>query len=54
MRTIINYIKTLLCKHDWLISEGFVTKEKYGYSAAGIRVSMCCKKCGYHKSFWKY
>lgn len=56
MRTIINYLRSLFCKHDWAIEEKFV-KESHdysGYSRQGMKVSMYCKKCGYNKSFWKF
>lgn len=54
MKEIVNYFRELFCRHDYIIDEKPCKEtNKYGV-ATGIKVSMICKKCGYHKSFWKY
>lgn len=50
MRTLVNYIRQMFCKHDWQIEESFC---KSGYHS-DYRVYMRCKKCSYHKKHWKF
>lgn len=56
MITIINYIRSLFCKHDFEYEErNFKKYDLFGEVVRnGIKASMLCKKCGYHKSFWKF
>jgi hypothetical protein len=54
MRTIIDYIRSCFCKHDWHIEE--IWKEiqsDMGTSRQGHKVYMRCKICGYNKNHWK-
>lgn len=53
MRTIVNYLRSVFCKHDNVISESPYTYEGFS-TRTGIKVSIYCKKCGYHKTFWKF
>lgn len=56
MRTLINYIRSLFCKHEFEYGEHYHTD--YGFDGdwerRGTKVSRTCKKCGWHKSYWKY
>lgn len=56
MRTIINYFRSLWCTHDFKYEETQYTKWGYDNEVirAGPKVSRTCKKCGWHKSYWKY
>lgn len=54
MRKIVNYLTSLFCKHDYNISEQWSIRDVGFQIKEGYRVSMLCKKCGYHKSFWKF
>lgn len=55
MREFINWIRSLFCKHDFEYEEEY-SKQEYGFGqyTKGTRVSRICKKCGWHKSYWKY
>lgn len=54
MKWIINYFRECFCKHDWLIDEFEANASTmFGVEASGTRISMICKKCGYHKGYWK-
>ena len=51
---ICYFIKTLkfcLCKHDFEKEEADIIDDDNKIS---IKVSLTCKKCGYHKSFDKF
>lgn len=50
MRTIIQYIRSMLCKHEFDYYETY----KIVDFRNGVRVSRTCTKCGWHKSYWKY
>lgn len=55
MRELINWFKSLWCKHEFKYEEIFF--QKHGYTEIlkqGIKVSRTCNKCGWHKSYWKY
>lgn len=55
MRTIVNYLRQVFCKHDFIISEGKATTQNgFGNTKEGIKVYMICKKCGYHSNHWKF
>jgi len=54
MRTIIDYIMSCFCKHDWHIEEIYKTvSDDMGGSREGYKVYMRCKVCGYNKNHWK-
>lgn len=55
MTRIINYIKQLFCKHIFEFDEtDYKSTNMLGGERTGKRVSVLCKKCTYHKSFWKF
>lgn len=55
MRWLVNYIRQCFCKHDFQKNEGrYKVTGDYGSLKEGVKISLLCKKCGYHKSFWKY
>lgn len=54
MRNIINYIRSLFCKHEFTFEEDYYTFKNEYKTRDGMKISQLCKKCGYHKSFWKY
>lgn len=50
MRWLINYIKSLFCKHEWeLIFEATVTDRLLG-NTYHCKTYRCCK-CGYSKRY---
>lgn len=58
MRSIINYFRQCLCKHEFEFDEILCHSEGDSLLGGGYRnkpmISMLCKKCGYHKSYWKF
>jgi len=54
MRTIISYIMQILCKHDFLYEEKWCKFNRTFRSKEGTKISRTCKKCGYHKTYWKF
>jgi len=55
MRTIVNYLRQVFCCHTFVEDEHRVAvTSEWGSTKEGIRVSLLCSKCGYHRSFWKY
>lgn len=56
MRFIINYIRECFCNHDFKYDEEYCEELKYFQTikTSGTKVSKTCKKCGYHKSYWKF
>lgn len=61
MRRIIEYIRSCFCKHEFEYDErsyiiwGDGLFEPAGtVNRRGIKVSATCKKCRYHKSYWKF
>ena len=50
MRTLVNYIRQMFCKHEWHIEEKFCN----GQTRIDYKVYMRCKKCAYHKKHWKF
>lgn len=50
MRTIVNYIRQIFCKHEWIYKEKHCEYEFKN----GTKVYMRCKKCGYHAKHWKF
>lgn len=54
MRWLINYIRSCFCKHDLKFEEEWCERKSDLGDRCGDKVSVTCKKCGYHKSYWKY
>jgi hypothetical protein len=61
MKWLIHYIRQCFCKHDFEKSEGQGQESAWSYeldksviTRSGTKVSLLCKKCGHHKSFWKF
>ena len=52
MRTLINYIRSCFCKHEWEVLEK-ETAVKYG-ERIGTVWTYRCKKCGYFKIYKNY
>lgn len=55
MRFIVNYIRTLFCKHEFQIEDFCLTVigEKDIVIRQGEKRFIFCPKCGYHANFWK-
>jgi len=52
---LINYFRCMFCKHEFEKSEKAFTVSFDGEVIRdSIKISLLCKKCGYHKSFWKF
>jgi len=55
MRGLINYIRSCFCKHEWEKEEKVCNVRQYGaILGQEFRVSITCKKCGWHKSYSKF
>lgn len=59
MRTLIQYFRSCVCKHDWEREEMekiFIGTRYDGSTVekSSIIVSATCKKCGWHKTYSKY
>jgi hypothetical protein len=56
MRWLINYLRQCFCKHDFNIEEMAYVRIRYGgdEKIKNIVVSQTCKKCGYHKGYYKF
>ncbi|OWK34662.1 hypothetical protein [Fimbriiglobus ruber] len=50
MRWLVNYFRQCFCKHEFEREEGYCK----GNFQSGVRISLLCTKCGYHRSFWKF
>jgi hypothetical protein len=59
MRWLSSYLQQVFCKHDFEKSEGLARQQENSSMSGdnsfkeGTKVSLLCKKCGYHRSFWK-
>ena len=59
MRWLVNYFRSVICKHDWEREDFIVntinplTDRFYVDERKQIQVSATCKKCGWHKSYPK-
>lgn len=56
MRTIVNYIRSLFCKHTFETEDTFtILIGKCGIEVIrqGMKRSIFCSKCGYHYNYWK-
>ena len=52
---LMNYFRQVFCKHEYTYDETEVTVTTSGYGKKqGLKISMLCKKCGYHRNTWKY
>ena len=49
MRTLINYIRSCFCKHEWELIFNAKVETDYG-STFGVKTYRCTK-CGYHKKY---
>jgi len=56
MRWLVNYLRSVFCKHDWEKENGSyqITSDSGHVRRSGMKVSATCKKCGWHKSYWKF
>ena len=55
MRWLIWYIRSCFCEHAFEKEETVSTKNYQGEVVErNVRVSLICKKCGYHKHFDKF
>lgn len=52
MRTLINYIRSCFCKHDWELIFNATIIDDWGGSY-GCKVYRC-KKCGYSRKYKSY
>lgn len=50
MRTIINYIRSCFCNHDWELVFNNEITDAFGTPCNQIKVYRC-KKCGYEKRY---
>ena len=56
MMHLIWYLRSAFCRHDWDYQESHM-REYGNYSSLtreGIKVSATCKKCGWHRKYWKF
>jgi len=51
MRWVVNYIRQVFCKHDFLTEDVYVSTD---YGVSGTKVYMRCKNCGYNTNHWKH
>ena len=56
MRNLINWFRSLSCKHEFTYEETPYTTHDIDNIVLrrGIKVSRTCNKCGWHTSYWKY
>lgn len=57
MRWLINYIRQCFCKHEFEKEEIEVLPKNISLrniALYNIKVSMTCKKCGYHYRYYKF
>jgi len=54
MRILINYFRECFCKHDFEREQCKIVENISDVRREGMKVSATCKKCGFHKSYWKY
>ncbi len=51
MRTIINYIRSCFCQHEWEIVSNEVVNTLGKVIKSGGNKAYSCKKCGYSKKY---
>lgn len=55
MLPLFEYIKMMMCNHDLEYSERDASvTDDHGQKRTGPIYCMICKKCGHHKSGWKF
>lgn len=54
MTYIVEKFRQWFCKHELKYEEKYVEYEGLMGSHSGTKVYVQCKKCGYHKSYWKW
>ena len=55
MKTLINYIRSCFCKHDWeLLGETDMYRYQTDDMPIGVKWTYRCKKCGYFKVYKNY
>jgi hypothetical protein len=54
MRWLANYFRQVFCAHDFERHEVQIVEHAYDEIPRNIRVSLVCKKCGYHRKFDKF
>jgi len=55
IRWFCEYVKQCKCSHNFEVDERPLIVNPHGFGCKeGIKVSMLCSKCGYHKVFWKH
>lgn len=60
MRWLVWWLRSCFCSHEWEYEERVYDKfDEYKGSFLytdknKIRVSATCKKCGWHRSYWKF
>lgn len=52
MRWFVWWLRAVFCRHEWEYEEFAVPRYGYGYNS--FRVSITCKKCGWHRAYWKF
>ncbi len=53
MRHLIWYTRSALCAHEWEREECKV-RMTGSQSGEWERISATCKKCGWHRRYWKF
>lgn len=53
MRTLINYIRSCFCKHEWELLRITNVKDDWDDNI-GTKWAYRCKKCGYFKVYKNY
>lgn len=55
MRWLSHYLRQCFCIHDFDRKEANAVESwDDGNRQSGVRVSLICRKCGYHRAFWKW
>lgn len=50
MRTFMTYLRQIFCNHKFIAEDKYCTSPEKN----GIKTSLYCSKCGYHRKFWKF
>jgi hypothetical protein len=54
MRWLANYLRQCLCRHDFEAEEMWFEHRSPYMTRTGFKVSQTCKRCGYHRAYWKF
>lgn len=54
MEWIVNYIRRCFCTHDLVFESKYCESTSEFGIRKGERISVTCKKCGHHRSYWKF